>query len=77
MGASGRMTTCSARRSQCYWSARWAGAASERESVHRWRRIDPELWNGVAILAARNIARGYDADTYGPNNKVSTPRRAR
>jgi hypothetical protein len=32
--------------------------------------IAPELWDAVAILAARDIARGYDADTYGPNNKV-------
>jgi glucose/arabinose dehydrogenase len=32
--------------------------------------IDPELWDAVAILAARNIARGYDADTYGPNDRV-------
>jgi hypothetical protein len=32
--------------------------------------ITPELWNAVATLAARNIAHGYDADTYGPNDRV-------
>ena len=32
--------------------------------------IDGELWAAVATLAARNIARGYDAATYGPNDQV-------
>ena len=32
--------------------------------------IDPELWNAVAILAGRDIAHGYTADTYGPNDQV-------
>jgi PKD repeat protein len=32
--------------------------------------IAPELWDAVATLAARGIARGYDADTYGPNDQV-------
>lgn len=33
--------------------------------------ITPELWQAVATLAARNIARGYDADTCGPNDPVT------
>ncbi|MFN8541912.1 MAG: PQQ-dependent sugar dehydrogenase [Thermomicrobiales bacterium] len=32
--------------------------------------ISPELWKAVAILAERNIAHGYTATTYGPNDFV-------
>jgi subtilisin family serine protease len=47
----------------------WSGEQAENPFTDGGG-IDPELWDAVAILAARDIARGYSATSYGPNNRV-------